>query len=90
MTRRSTAAKIKDERRFRVRLSLTVPPMGFGQTLNELYAWLDQRVGRGNYAVHAHRDIGRNDELWAFINDADAAAELDRWMRGLVADRAIR
>jgi hypothetical protein len=39
------------ERRFPVRIKLAVPPLGFGQRLPQMHAWLDENCGADGWAM---------------------------------------
>lgn len=51
--RRSPAQKKLDERAFPVRLRFEVPAGGFGNRLITAEIWLQENLGRGEYARHA-------------------------------------
>lgn len=86
MARRSTPAAVTDERRFPVRLRVAVPHDGVGQRLDEMHAWLNQHVGRGNYAAHGfHRPGVREACLWYFLEVEVAHAFVERFGLDMVA-----
>jgi putative SOS response-associated peptidase YedK len=58
MTRRSTPQRRIDDEAFPVRVKLLVPEGGFERQFDDLYRWLDQEVGRGEYAFHAASALG--------------------------------
>ena len=58
MTRRSTPQRRIDDEAFPVRVKLLVPEGGFERQFDDLYRWLDQEVGRGEYAFHAATALG--------------------------------
>lgn len=58
MTRRSTPQRRIDDEAFPVRVKLLVPEGGFERQLDDVYRWLDQEVGRGEYAFHATSSLG--------------------------------
>ena len=73
MVRRSIPASVIDDRRFPIRLRVAVPRGGFGQRLDAMHAWLDENVGRANFATHGYnRPAVREACLWYFV-DVDAA-----------------
>ncbi|PJN93668.1 hypothetical protein CNY89_19210, partial [Amaricoccus sp. HAR-UPW-R2A-40] len=41
-----------------MRVKLLVPEGGFERQFDDLYCWLDQEVGRGEYALHAASALG--------------------------------
>lgn len=51
---RSAHSRRKDhhDQVFPIRVRVKVPEGGFGRKLDELYAWLDDMAGKGNYAIH--------------------------------------
>ncbi|RJE87945.1 hypothetical protein [Paracoccus onubensis] len=55
--RRSTPQKKIDDRAFPVRVIVELPEIGKHRPLDEMYQWLDQNIGRGDYAWHSG---GRN------------------------------
>lgn len=82
MTRRSTPQAKIDEAAWPVRIRIVVPPMGLGSQLNKIYAWLDQHLGRSEYALHADGGIvmdgERLDRVAIYVRhpaDADALLE---------------
>ncbi len=49
MTQRTPPHRKTDDIAFRVRVRVMVP-VGYGNLLNEILAWLDRKIGRGEYA----------------------------------------
>jgi hypothetical protein len=88
MVRRSTPARISDDRYFPVRVRIAVPQDGFGEQLNTMYGWLNMHAGRGNYAIH-----GTPNDLYAalsveavffyFVDISVAKAFVERFACGL-------
>ena len=74
MSRRSTPQHIVDERRFPVRLRLTVPPGGFGARLGDMHAWLTARCGRDGYGVWSEAGRGYPDATLVYLADLETAA----------------
>lgn len=72
MARRSTPQSRIDKAAFPVRLRLEVPRNGMGLTLNEIYRWLRDEVGAGNYAVHSSAALG-GDGLGIYLRDVECA-----------------
>jgi hypothetical protein len=89
MVRRSSPAKVHDERRFPVRVRVAVPPQGFGNQLNAMHEWLNEHAGKGNYASHGSTQPGVPDaSLWYFLDVGMAKAFVDRFGCGLlIVDR---
>ncbi|HYN27991.1 MAG TPA: SOS response-associated peptidase, partial [Burkholderiales bacterium] len=51
-TQRTPPQSKTDDVAFPVRVRVLVPAGGYGNLLNEMHAWLDRRIGRGEYAHH--------------------------------------
>ncbi|HKF72522.1 MAG TPA: hypothetical protein VKB68_12275 [Stellaceae bacterium] len=84
MVRRSTPARVTDERYFPVRVRVAVPPGGFGNTIDIMYGWLNLHAGRGNYAIHsAGNDLGVDAALFYFVDVGMAKAFIERFACGL-------
>jgi len=79
MIQRSPKASKVDDARFRFRIKLETPKDGFGQCLNELHAWLDKRLGRGNYGLHSVRWSGRINAIAIHTDDPTLAPDLLEW-----------
>jgi hypothetical protein len=80
MVRRSTSGHVLAERQFPVRLRIAVPPRGFGNQLNAMHAWLDEHVGKGNYAAHGFNQPGMPEAcLWYFLDVGMGKAFADRF-----------
>lgn len=61
MSRRSDPQSKIDDGAFPVRLLIVTPEGGFGSDIDAIYHWLDQEVGRAQYAIHsAGRAPGQN------------------------------
>jgi hypothetical protein len=87
MVQRSAPERYYAERYFPVRVGVAVPPGGFGRQLDEMYAWLDQHVGKSAYWVGSEAGASRIDAaLFYFIEAKSAAAFVDRFSCGLVLD----
>ena len=67
MVRRSVPYAKVDDGTFAVRVKIKVPGDGLGKRCNEIYRWLDERVGRQGYAFHGGGLL--------YMNDIEAAAE---------------
>ncbi|WP_334193546.1 SOS response-associated peptidase [Pararhodobacter sp.] len=80
MSRRSTPQAKIDEAAWPVRIRIAVPDMGFGRQLDQIYAWLNEHVGRSEYALHADGGfvIGgeRLDRMAIYFRRADHADAL--------------
>ena len=84
MVRRSTPARITDDRFFPVRVRITVPQGGFGEQLNLMYGWLNMHAGRGNFAIHsAPNDLGIDAALFYFMDVSVSKAFVERFACGL-------
>ncbi len=77
MTRRSTPSAKRDDDAFPIRIKLAVPPDGLGKRLDEIHAWLREKLPRDAYAVHSARAIGGSAMAVYFTSLADAAAFLE-------------
>lgn len=92
MVRRSTPQREIDERAFPVRLRILVPELGFGRLLgvgpDTIEAWLDQEVGRGDWAHHSagQRSGGRDSIALYFRHPAPAARFLESFPELELAD----
>jgi hypothetical protein len=81
MVRRSSPAKVTDERKFPVRVRIVTPmPLGFGKRLDAMHEWLREHAGRGNYASHGFTEPGAPDgSLWYFRDVGTAQQFVDRF-----------
>ncbi len=79
MIQRSPKANKVDDARFRFRIKLETPKDGFGQSLNELHAWLDRRLGRGNYGLHSVRWSNYLDAIAVHTNEQTLVPDLLKW-----------
>lgn len=77
MPRRSTPQRRIDDIAFPVRVKVVVPPNGFGRRFDDMHAWLDRTVGRGDYAHHATEAMGAQATAFYFRDPATAAAFVD-------------
>lgn len=78
MTRRTTPQHRTDDGAFPLRLRIVVPPLGFGRLAPEIARWLEDRVGRGEFAWHSGGNAtGRDAAAFYFRRVADAEAFLD-------------
>ena len=88
MVRRSTPARITDDRFFPVRVRIAVPQGGFGEQLNVMHGWLNMHAGRGNFAIHSAPNdlnavLGRDAALFYFVDVSVARAFVERFACGL-------
>ena len=95
MGRRSTPARITDDRFFPVRVRIAVPEDGFGAQLNVMYGWLNMHAGRGNFAIHsAPNDLnaitGVDAALFYFMDVTVAKAFVERFACGLAVVTSTR
>jgi hypothetical protein len=76
------------ERRFPVRIKISVPPSGLGQRHSELTAWLDQNCGADGWAMTPSGMRGvLNDAMSIYFLDATlASAFVTRWCTGSRAE----
>lgn len=87
MVRRSTPASVEAEKRFPVRVRLATPPQGLGTQLNLMHVWLDEHIGRGNYASHGFNRPGQREaSLWYFLDVGHAKAFVDRFACEVATD----
>jgi hypothetical protein len=99
MVRRSTPARITDDRFFPVRVRIGVPQGGFGEQLNVMHGWLNMHAGRGNFAIHsAPNDLNvitgversRVDAaLFYFVDITVARAFVERFACGLAVVQTV-
>ena len=95
MVRRSTPARITDDRHFPVRVRISVPPGGFGNQLNVMYGWLNLNAGRGNYAIHSaptdlYAILGGDAVHFYFVDISVAKAFVERFACGLAVIESRR
>ena len=100
MVRRSTPARITDDRYFPVRVRIAVPEGGFGAQLNLMYGWLNMHAGRGNFAIHsAPNDLNAvtgversrvDAALFYFMDVSVAKAFVERFACGLAVVTSTR
>lgn len=81
MPRNSRQIVAEAERRFPVRLRLAVPPLGFGERLTRMHAWLDDNCGADGWEITPSGIAGIvNDAVAIYFSDAaHAAAFALRW-----------
>ncbi len=94
MARRSTPARISDDRYFPVRVRIAVPAGGFGEQLNVMQGWLNMHAGRGKFAIHsAPNDLnavtGVDAALFYFVDVNVAKAFVERFARGLAVVQRV-
>jgi len=82
--RRSTSAGKTDAGRFRIKVKFAIPSGGLGRVTDDLYAWLNQRLGRGRYAVHPDRWDGYVQASAVHFDDPDAVNEVVAWLEARV------
>ena len=72
------------ERRFPVRITITVPPNGLGQRYTQITAWLDENCGSDGWAMTPSGARGvLNDAISIYFADATlASAFVARWCVG--------
>jgi hypothetical protein len=78
------------ERRFPVRIRVAVPPRGFGKSVNQMQAWLDETAGADGWAMtpSGSRSVV-NDAIAIYFADATIArAFVARWCAGHKAEAA--
>jgi hypothetical protein len=91
VVRRSTPARITDDRFFPVRVRIGVPEGGFGEQLNVMHGWLNLHAGRGNFAIHsAPNDLGIDAALFYFMDVTVARAFVERFACGLAVISTTR
>jgi hypothetical protein len=99
MARRSTQARITDDRFFPVRVRIAVPQGSFGEQLNLMYGWLNMHAGRGNFAIHsAPNDLNAitgversrvDAALFYFMDVSVARAFVERFACGLALVQTV-
>lgn len=88
MVRRSTPQHKIDDPAFPVRIFLLVPPYGYGTMLDDVHRWLDEQLGRDNYAIHSGGTLSSCLDLMAvyFRHPRHGAAFLDAFPKLELAD----
>jgi hypothetical protein len=78
------------ERRFPVRIRLALPAGGFGTSLSEMHAWLDENCGANGWAMTPSglRAVGNNAVAIYFLDPASATGFVARWCAGSKVDAA--
>ena len=90
MIRRSTPARITDDRYFPVRVRIGVPQGGFGEQLNVMHGWLNLHAGRGNFAIHgAPNDLSVDAALFYFMDIVVARAFVERFACALAVVQRV-
>jgi hypothetical protein len=93
MVRRSTPARIDDDRDFPVRVRVAIPERGFGNQLNEMHGWLNMHAGRGKYAVHStnahYAALGCEAMFVYFVDIGVAKAFVERFSCGLAVVKRV-
>ncbi|MDP0928479.1 hypothetical protein Q0601_14935 [Paracoccus onubensis] len=89
--RRSTPQKKIDDRAFPVRVIVALPEIGKHRPLDEMYQWLDQNIGRGDYAWHSAggHTIFNDREAFYFRDPAPAVDFLAAFPELKLADGTI-
>lgn len=87
MIQRSAPQQLYAESYFPVRVRVAVPPGGFGQRLDAIYAWLDQHVGKTAYWSGGGNLRGEDTATFYFLTINDAKALVDRFECGLIVGR---
>lgn len=85
MVQRSPAQRKIDERAFPIRVLITVPARGFGQSYDEMQAWLRNELGPCAYAIHAGQRYPQSSAFYFRALD-DARRFLDAFPRLELAD----
>jgi hypothetical protein len=75
MVHRSTPQHVLADRYFPVRLRVALPQLGFGEKLNRMHSWLDQRAGPDGYFNGSQTQPGMKDAALFYFMDAKLAAE---------------
>ena len=90
--KRAAPAMQVDARRFRVKVKFAIPPGGLGRVADDLHAFLDERLGRGRYAVHPDTWDGYTQASAVHLDDTDAVNEVIGWLTARVpaVKRGIR
>jgi len=78
--KRSTPARLVDARRFRIKVKFAIPPDGLGRVADELYSWLDSRLGRDRYAVHPDTWYPYLQASAVHLDDPLVVPELIAWL----------
>ena len=73
MVRHSTPQWKIDDQAFPVRVKIAVPPGGLGNVLNDMIYWLQDNLGRGNFAQHAAGSVGLRDAAGFYFRSLDDA-----------------
>ena len=72
MVQRTRLQSKTDDLAFPVRVKLAVPPGGLGPKLTAIGAWLQERAGKGNYAVHSAPGLA-GDTMAVHFREVDTA-----------------
>jgi hypothetical protein len=94
MVRRSTPARIADDRFFPVRVRIAVPPGGFGEQLNVMYGWLNLHAGRGKFAIHSapndlYAALSVEAVFFYFVDISVAKAFVERFACGVAVVQSV-
>ena len=65
--------------RFRVRVKVKLPVDGLGPRDREIYGWLRQHVGEGNFAVTPELWLPFGDAIGVHMDDPEKAAAFVTW-----------
>jgi hypothetical protein len=90
MVKRTTPQKKIDEAAFPVRVWIYVPPRGFGRLMIPMHDWLDQHLGRLNFALHSGGSSAGPDRIAVYFRrPADGQAFLDAFPELELADGTV-
>ena len=90
MPQRSTPQAKIDEQAFPVRVRSVNPDFGLGRTLDQMYAWLNERVGRESYAIHGGSRGPTGDRIAIYFrHPAPALAFVEAFPMLEIADGTI-
>ena len=82
--RRSAPAIWTDSRRFRIKVKFAIPPNGLGRVADDLHLFLQERLGRGNYAVHPDHWASHMQSSAIHLDDHAAVGDVVAWLEARV------
>lgn len=88
MSRRSTLRAKADALSFAVAVKVVVPERGLGQTVGQIYQFLNEVIGSGNFANHPGQTMGVAQVTVFYFRDLEAAMIFKGRFRDLVLANA--
>jgi hypothetical protein len=84
MVKRSSPTSWTDARRFRIKVKFAIPPHGLGRVTDDMHRFLQDRLGRGNYAVHPDNWSSHLQASAIHLDDHTAVADVVAWLEARV------